>query len=482
MRIILGPIVGGITPCSAKVWIFSSPVKGDQRPECHVYKDEACTEEISKFKFDTLSDSVHRCGGIKGVAELAIISFPEGLEKIYYKIKPGVKNNDRVYSIRTFPTSTKEIDTLSFGLISCHHPSFHPVKDEKNVASMWKNLGEKMKKHDSRFLIQAGDQVYCDHKRFNACEMSLKEIPNERRLWYYRQAYLQSWYFPEVQEVMRSFPQYMIWDDHEIANGWGSEKKHSRDGKYQEIFDIACQVYNEFQHSHNPDSFSKGEYHFAFNYGPVAFMFMDLRGHRDITLFNPKRPEDSSPLVGEDQWDDFTSWINSKVVKESKILFVITSVPVCHLSRKFGSLGKLKNDIADQWSASHNKFERRRLLKMLYNWSGDTNKPVFILGGDVHVGTIANITEKNKTIYQITSSPITNTPAVLLDLVMAKISNKFHFHLEENKKRPVDGKILKRFRRRNFAILNIKFVNNDPRVELYMYSQNKSEPFTITFK
>ncbi len=28
---------------------------------------------------------------------------------------------------------------------------------------------------------------------------------------------------------------YMIWDDHEIANGWGSNKEHSQDTKYKRV-------------------------------------------------------------------------------------------------------------------------------------------------------------------------------------------------------------------------------------------------------
>ncbi|WP_185022410.1 alkaline phosphatase D family protein, partial [Pseudomonas frederiksbergensis] len=36
--------------------------------------------------------------------------------------------------------------------------------------------------------------------------------------WYYR-VY---WKFPHMQEIFSRIPQYMIWDDHEIMDGWGS--------------------------------------------------------------------------------------------------------------------------------------------------------------------------------------------------------------------------------------------------------------------
>jgi len=263
----------------------------------------------------------------------------------------------------------------------------------------------------------------------------------------------------------------MIWDDHEITNGWGSDERHSTDATCRKVFEVARQAYIEFQHSHNPDPLRQGNLYFAFNYSPVAFLFMDLRGHRDITLYDPNAPGKRYPLAGEEQWEDIKAWFNSEIVQESKMLFVVTSVPVVHLSRRWIDFEFLKNDIRDQWSTERNKTERRMLLDLLYKWSGERKKPVFILGGDVHVGTVAEITEleTGNKIHQITSSPITNKPAYLLDLFLALFSNKFDFHLEENERRPVHGKITKRCRRRNFTIIKVKFTDQKPQVSLYMY-------------
>ncbi len=484
MELILGPIVGAVTQNKAKVWIFGDKTYDEKIPQCHVFKDKACSEEIpeSPFKFQIISSSEHIWEGIHGLAGLADISFPAGMEKLYYKIRTGSSHdeeNDRIYCIQPFPEAGVDVDTFSFALISCHKPLFkNPRKDSKMVGLIWHRLSDEMRKHNCCFLIQAGDQVYSDHKRFNAWKWSQQTDSEEKMLRYYRQIYLKSWKFPEVHEVMRTFPQYMIWDDHEITNGWGSEEKHSQP-KCQEIFKIARQAYIEFQHCYNPDSLREGEFYYAFSYGPACFLFMDLRGHRDITRYKPDKPDSTYPLAGENQWQDIIeAWFNSDIVRKSKMLFVITSVPVCHLSRKFGSLGIFKNDVNDQWSTPHNTRERRKLLKLLYKWSGESKKPVCILGGDAHVGTVADITNcrLQNTIYQITSSPITNKPAYLLDFFLAIFSKKFDFHLDSAHKERISAKITRRYRRRNFAIIKVNFTAQKPKVDVYMYEQGRMEP------
>jgi len=479
MELILGPIIGGVTDKKAKIWLFWNK-KNTPAPQCCIFKDKECNQEIKRFPFSIISSSPHCYEGKEAVAGIAEILFPSEEKKFYFKIKAGSQYYRQTYLIRPFPRN--KIDMFSFGLISCHRPLFDPKKDEKIVIPMWRYLKDKMHKHKCCFLIQAGDQVYCDYKRFNAWKLSLKEDSQEKMLWYYRQVYIKSWNFLEVQEVMQTFPQYMIWDDHEITNGWGSDIKHSKDNKCKEIFEVARKAYIEFQHSHNPDPLRKGKLYFSFNYGCAAFLFMDLRGERDIGIYDSKN-ENTFPLAGKQQWDDIKEWLNRKDVKESKILFVVTSVPVCHLSRNFVSLGFLKNDIRDQWSAPHNKKERRILLNLLYQWSGKEKKPVFILSGDVHVGTVAKITEaeNRKRIYQITSSPITNTPAYYLDFFMAKCSSKFKFHLDKGNKKAVYGEIIRRYRKRNFAIIEVYFTQEKPKLCLYMYEEGKSKPDIVQF-
>ncbi|MEE9448624.1 MAG: alkaline phosphatase D family protein [Ignavibacteriaceae bacterium] len=496
-QIILGPIIGMVSDKKAKVWFYGSC---EDDPYCHVFNNTDM-EPISgtPFKFNEVSVSGYEKNGMTAKAYVAEVLFPPNMKeltrclfRINFSQDPHFED-EKIYSIQQSPDQDELIKKFSFSLISCNFGFVSTDTNKKNVVEMWANLYNCMKDNDCKFLIQAGDQVYCDLKRHNAWGKSKEELKKWKKekdknkkdeyiqnmLNNYRDIYLDSWGFPEVQHVMQTFPQYMIWDDHEISNGWGSSMDHEN---YSKIFDAARKAYVEFQHSHNPDSLKTGELYYAFSYGPASFLVMDIRGHRD---FYRKQ----YTIAGKEQWDRIQKWINSKPVKNSKILFVVTSVPVLHISRKFGSLGFIKSDLRDQWSTGNNKHERRKLLNMLFDWSGENKRPVFILGGDVHVGTVIKLEMIDKAgnpigkkIDQITSSPITMGPAWFLDFIMAFMTRRFKFHLDDKKQVLVQSKVRKRFRRRNFGIIEVNLDKEMPEVKLKMYTQGKTEPEVVEFE
>jgi len=488
MEIILGPIVGALSHQSAKIWIYWSQNSDEKDlPECEVFADEKCTQPVMKAHFQPLSSAVYEEDNLRGMAGLVTAQWSGEYQQLYYKIyAPSFRQEQReqIYSFRPFPEAGQKIDSFSFALISCHRPTFCKGIDKYRVENMWQKLGDKMFAHDSRFLIQAGDQVYADKGPYNAWKACLKCDSPAQRLWYFRRVYLKSWSFPVVRRVLRHFPQYMIWDDHDIVNGWGSNREHRTSEKCLQAYDAARQAYVEFQHSHNPDSLREGKFYYAFHYGPVAFLVLDIRGERDITCKDKNKGKPAYPLAGEQQWEDIRAWLNSDAVQASKVLFVVSSVPVIHLNRNWVSLGFLKNDIRDQWSTNQNQRERRILLTELFNWSGPNQRPVFILSGDVHVGTVGQMVDETsgQVVYQISSSPIANLPAFLLDFFIAYASSKFQFHLDEAHQRPVRGIINKRYRRKNFAIIEVKFENDQPVVTLNMYRAGSAQPSVVEFK
>jgi hypothetical protein len=274
----------------------------------------------------------------------------------------------------------------------------------------------------------------------------------------------------------------------------------------QEIFKVARKVYEEFQHSHNPPALpyppshtpvlGHRPYYYAFRYGPVAFLVLDLRGNRKIW---------DGQLLGPDQWAALKHWFQSKEAQDSKILFLVSSVPMIHLkkiiakvlwisanywnsvvdflSRYARFLGRLRcdpTDVADQWSAHQNNEERRELFTLLFDGYIEKGKrQVFILGGDVHVGTVAKITDSasGQSIYQFTSSPISNKPAKFLDSFLKRFSSEFTFYLESGG-RPVDVKIYRRYRQRNFGIVTVK-LDTSPEITFRMYQEYEGKPDEI---
>jgi alkaline phosphatase D len=265
-------------------------------------------------------------------------------------------------------------------------------------------------------------------------------------------------------------PQFMIWDDHEITDGWGANENHFTE-KNLEIFEIAKMAYLEFQHSHNPSSIIQGEFFYAFHYGNAAFFVLDTRGHRNIK---------EDVLLGKTQKEAFEQWIQSPKISAAKVLFLVSSVPVFHLSRDFWSLGKIVDDAADQWTYKGNSMDRRWLLKNLFEWSSKDNKPVYILGGDVHVGTevcIAHMKRK-QVIQQITSSPITNRVSGFLDFIFAFLSRNIDGITDWNCEDCIKAKIVRRHRKKNFAIIDVKYEKGRPKVLLNMYRRKENSAKT----
>ncbi|MGR3295948.1 MAG: alkaline phosphatase D family protein [Candidatus Bathyanammoxibius sp.] len=476
MSIKLGPLVGSTTHNEAKIWVQTDT---PARLECRVYTDQEGSSQIpdSPFVFET--KQVNGCTG------LVTVALPQDYKKYYYSVietgGTGTTPIPRIYSFRTFPARDKKIESFSFGLISCNRPRDVKNGQEPGLRDMWRHLYNEMSGQDAAFLLAVGDQVYADHNKDNAWQKSLKGDPGKTPLERYREIYKTHWSFREMHSVIRNFPTFMIWDDHEITNGWGSSNKHAGE-KEQEIFRVAKKVYEEFQHSHNPPALShpRGHtltqghtpYYYAFRYGPAAFLFLDLRGNRRCW---------EKQLLGPDQKAALEHWFESKEARDSKILFVISSVPMIHVRRWIArAISWIKTDIADQWSSKYYYKDRRFILKLLFDRyvEGGKRKAV-VLGGDVHVGTVAKATDSltGQSIYQFTSSPISNEAQPFFDRILTKFGNKFDFHLDEEDERTVHVEIEgkdKRFHERNFGIITVDF-GSPLKATARMYEEFKGE-------
>lgn len=472
MSIKLGPVVGATTHNEAKIWVQT------QEPmtlKYRVYTNPEGTEELPDSPFICKTEEQNSCTGV------ATLTLPKGDTRYYYRIFMQKGNRSvpisQTLSFQTFPSPNKKIESFSFGLVSCHKPTNFDSKKELSLRNMWRHLFTEMYSHRAAFLLTVGDQVYADHEKSNAWQESLDGSSPKPPLELYREAYYNHWVFPEMQAVLGNFPTFMIWDDHEITNGWGSSKKH-KEKRAQDIFLVARKVYEDFQHSHNPTPLTLPQnhqstpghvpYYYAFRCGPAAFLVLDLRGNRKMW---------EGQLLGPDQWAAIRHWFNSKEARDSQVLFVITSVPAIHLSRVLAKLfWRRSTDIADQWSAPHNKEERRELLKLLFDkYIENGKRKAFILGGDVHVGTVARVTEDKKSIYQFTSSPISNKPAKLWESFLKIFSSKFEFNLEKDGSRPVNAEIFRRYRQRNFGIVTVT-LDSPPKVTLEMYQEGEGQP------
>jgi alkaline phosphatase D len=346
----------------------------------------------------------------------------------------------------SFQTPSQENDSLSIALYSCHMPYKETLLGGTTVANieMWEYLYHALERHKEKnytMVIACGDQVYTDAiSSLNIWEFLNNTMRKENGILYpsendmvswYRDIYRGYWGFPFLKKVFSSHPTYMIWDDHDICDGWGSY--FVQEGKRNEITSIlpnlkdkrlttedglefinrmgraARRVYYEYQHSHNPDS-GLNQLDYGFYVSDCAFYVLDGRGMRDVN-------RDSYRILGRKQTERFKAWLKEDSTRSKSFLFVVSSVPILHLrsvivnadSNAIIERTGRTDDLRDSWENSLHDEEREDLMSALFEASKRGQK-VSILSGDVHVGAAFEITDSSgNTIYQLTSSPITNS-------------------------------------------------------------------------
>lgn len=189
----------------------------------------------------------------------------------------------------TFRTLT--VDSASdFVLMSCHGveqwEKNHRGKSDRTW-TMWTKLSHFLKvSPEIRMGILGGDQIYTD-KTFNRRliywmrRMKFETIQDSFWAVYYKH-----WSHAEYRKVLARLPTFLMWDDHDIIDGWGT-RSESRDwllkNRWQKYGVHAEKAFYSFQSCRNDGRLSHLTHTFFFKQGRTAFLGMDLRTERDGT-------------------------------------------------------------------------------------------------------------------------------------------------------------------------------------------------------
>lgn len=376
------------------------------------------------------------------------------------------------YSIDSDPEKSAHIDhrsirllpegrPLRFALVSCN--GVYRIKDADRAYVLWRELGNQIDAGNVDFIIHAGDQIYADSIAMQQVADSDKipDVRMDEMISEYRKIYVNTWSAPEVASVLSRCPSLMMWDDHDIFDGYGS---HSDDSSAlaRSIFAAAKQAFWEFQAWKNPSRFGDHSFGFGAQIGDAAILVLDGRHNRMWT---------AGRILGELQLQDVEKWLAEVVQKKPNSLLVVTAVPFLHIPvmsyLKFlemtGAPGGLVEDLRDSWTARNNLPEGIRVLSALFdfkNKSPDTR--LILLSGDVHVATqgVIRSVQTNQTIEQIVSSGIGSPPPYGIVRMMLRWASEEKVSLmngaflgELKRLRSPDNDFL--LARRNFAIVDL---------------------------
>jgi PhoD-like phosphatase len=320
--LVLGPIVGHTDHESTRIWI---QVRDD--PSRYTLR----VKGVGVFPFEStegldveLGTSIAACKRLR----------PEW--KYRYQVfrdRRAVNNADG--SFRTMPSPGSFADAL-FVSVSCSHAT---------ELGIWPRVAEYVKRAQPRFLIMMGDQVYLDHGNGDdVWAHHLTSNPATRRRAM-ASKYQKHWGREPIRTILANIPTYMMWDDHDIRNGWGSYAPDSPTlaaafpkgapiaDRYDAYFEDARDTYWRFQMCVNPPPPAAPDFPspgirkgvpFTFRCGRLCVLVVDDRGARDIWRA-------SSPILGDEQWkfiDDTLANLPSDV----DAVAVVVPLPVASMS------------------------------------------------------------------------------------------------------------------------------------------------------
>lgn len=288
--------------------------------------------------------------------------------------------------------------TFSFAFGSCHQPFRDPPFDHRLErhpgAGIYPRLTELVRQRGSDFLFLLGDQVYSDAVSRISVRDSLAQdesLTDEDLLETYRhlyRGYLNEAGFRTLQETL---PTYLMWDDHDIFDGWGSLLRTTDFDR--RLFRAAEGAFREYQHLRNPggEVDATAPYAYPVWYGDVGFFVLDLRGERDF---------ERGRILGSGQWAQLDGFLAEATDRGVATVFIGASVPVVHASPAIMSALErwptgTGRDIRDRWDVPTFRAERTALLERLFAWQqGAPRRQVVILSGDVHVAAAFSIRPK----------------------------------------------------------------------------------------
>ncbi|MCQ8896974.1 alkaline phosphatase family protein [Limnobacter humi] len=313
---------------------------------------------------------------------------------------------------------------------SCN--GFSDPKLMKNTAepfALWKKLLNDHAKAPIHLLLMGGDQVYADSlwgsvpllKRWSALpkdqKCTLKPASKELAALQsaYVNLYLERWNEPSTAQALATIPSLMMWDDHDIVDGWGS---YSDDLQQSPVMQAAFQAAN------------------------TAFQLFQLRGRStNTTLLAPQAAHHSALLrfrglnilaldnrsdrclnriMSEPHWQTVINTLNTLTNGD---LLVMSGVPVVYRDFSFVEQTldtlpgdqELTDDLKDHWRARAHQGERARFIMRLLDNARQRKARqhqarTVILSGDVHVGCLGVVQDTTGhspvNLHQVVSSGI----------------------------------------------------------------------------
>jgi len=373
-----GVVIGHVTSATARVWVRCAELG----PHTLRYASPHASGSVP-----VLPDPARDRVAVVELGELAPdVNYRLDLEDAQGRsvLDPGLAP-----ALRTLPADTER---LCFGFMSCSLPlrcARDGALERAPVAQIYDDMLAILAAKGARFVLNLGDQIYADElpplNLWTLAKQSPDHTQAARARALFFEAYRGAWAIPALARLRARIPQYMIWDDHELRDDWGSRPLYTGAAGRLEaaLWSGAVAGYEAYQHALNPPT-DEGVYHYAFRVGGFCFFVLDLRGQRAWA---------AGRLLGDRQWRDLEAWLVD--TERAALRFLVSSVPLHHLPERIVTpvtrwLGTgftaslVPSTFYDRWCAARFAGELERLMARLRRPAAGA-APVIVLAGDIHI-------------------------------------------------------------------------------------------------
>jgi hypothetical protein len=301
--------------------------------------------------------------------------------------------------------------------------------DMKKIAdknALWRDVAREHGRQPFHMLLLGGDQIYADQLWDQIPELArFNERPRTERARrpagaglrraierFYADIYASRFSQAEVAEALASMPTLMMWDDHDIFDGWGSYSPEEQASPvFQAIFAAARGAFALFQLQTDPASPAgripgQSSFNALFRFETGAALVLDLRSERT-----------QQQILSLESWNAVLAAVDAS--DGLKHLLVMSSIPVLHPDMSFverafdllpGQQGN-EDDLHDQWLSYNHKTERLRFIHRLLDFAEAKGTRVTIVSGDVHVAALGVIQSERRPVRHVGADAITQLTA-----------------------------------------------------------------------
>lgn len=300
--------------------------------------------------------------------------------------------------------------------------------------ALWREMAAVHGDRPLHLLLHGGDQLYADmvwkrvpelaalDRRWSMRKVAHATLSAEalaRIRAYYHCRYLRLWTQPDIRPLLAAVPSAMMWDDHDIFDGWGSHLPElGSSPAFLGLYKQAREAFQLFQLARRDGEAVAGHlapdgHHFSWLYraGPLAVLAPDLRSTRTRRR-----------VMDERVWQDLERAMGT--LDDAETLVLVSSVPIVNLGlaglervldrvrmpilyhRHF-----IKDDLRDQWQSPYHAAEWARLIRLLAGFAERPGRSVVVLSGEVHYGAFGHAELGNGArLCQLISSGIAHPP------------------------------------------------------------------------